>query len=65
MRSQKSRMNGPRADSDFHLAQVQMAALVLGCLVSGFAGGVKHAKKKKKSWISLKATWKTWLEFFF
>lgn len=40
-----------------------MAALVLGCQVSGFAGGFKHAKKKK-SWISLKATWKTWLEFF-
>ena len=40
-------MNGPRADSDFHLAQVQMAALVLGCRVSGFAGGFKHAKKKK------------------
>ena len=41
-----------------------MAALVLVCRVSGFAGGFKHAKKKK-SWISLKATWKTWLGFFY
>lgn len=47
VRSQKSWTDRPRTDSDFHLAQVQMAALVLGCRVSGFAGGFKHAKKKK------------------
>lgn len=40
-------MNGPRTDSDFHLAQVQMAVSFLGCCVSGFASVFKQAKRKK------------------
>jgi hypothetical protein len=41
-------MNGPRSDSDFHLALVQMADLVLGCCVSWFASVLKQIKGEKK-----------------